>query len=193
MNLNNIYTFETNDINRSLKTNNSSQIKEKIRDYLQSSTIHGLPNIVRTNSKLFQIIWLISFIISACLCVFYTFQTVSDYLGFNTVTTFKLVNLDQTLFPTVSFCANPSFSGSIDNIIMATQFENVEATNYSQIFEEFKHPIYGKCFRYNSGKNLDRNKINLVSSTAAGYLYKLKIRIYLDIPEEKDFGELLIR
>ena len=193
MNLNNIYTFETNDINQSNRTNNSSQIKEKIRDYLQSTTIHGLPNIVRTSSKLFQIIWLISFIISACLCVFYTFQTISDYLSFNTVTTFKLVSLDQTLFPTVSFCANPSFSGSIDNIIMAAQFENVEAENYSQIFEEFKHKIYGKCFRYNSGKNLYGNEINLVSSTAAGYLYKLKIKIYLDIPEEKDFGELLIR
>jgi hypothetical protein len=188
MNLNKIYTFETNDIHQSIRTNNSSQIKEKIRDYLQSSSIHGLPNIVRANGKLFQIIWLISFIISACLCVFYTFQTISEYLSFNTITTFKLVSLDQTLFPTVSFCANPSFNGSIDNIIMSTQFENVEATNYSQIFEEFNHINYGKCFRYNYG-----NEINLVSSTAAGYLYKLKIKIYLDISEEKDFGELLIR
>jgi len=193
MNLNKIYAFETNNINQSSKYNNSSQIKEKIREYLKSSTFHGLPNIVRTNSKLFQIIWLIFSIISACTCIFYTFQTISEYLSFNTVTTFKLVSLDQTLFPTVSFCAYPSFNGSIDNIIMATQFENVDATNFSQIFEEFKHKIYGKCFRYNSGKNLYGNKINLVSSTAAGYLNKLKIRIYLHIPEQMDFGELLIR
>jgi len=144
MNLNKIYAFETNNINQSSKYNNSSQIKEKIREYLKSSTFHGLPNIVRTNSKLFQIIWLIFSIISACTCIFYTFQTISEYLSFNTVTTFKLVSLDQTLFPTVSFCAYPSFNGSIDNIIMATQFE-------------------------------------------------LKIRIYLHIPEQMDFGELLIR
>ena len=56
MNLNKIYTFETNDINQSSKNNNSSQIKVKIREYLKSSSFHGLPNIVRTNSKIFQII-----------------------------------------------------------------------------------------------------------------------------------------
>ena len=65
--------------------------------------------------------------------------------------------------------------------------------NYSFLFEEFHHINYGKCFRYNSGKNLNGEKIELIHSTASGYLNKLKIRLYLEVPEEMDFGELLIR
>jgi len=91
----------------------------------------------------------------------------------------------------VTLCAYPAFNQSIDQIVIAVRFERI-IINASQFFEEFNHNWYGKCFRFNSGKNYFNKSISLLNSTKTGFLYGFHINIYLEIPKGYDFGEVLL-
>jgi hypothetical protein len=136
--------------------------------------------------------WLIFFLISTCTCLYYTVKSIEDYLKFSTVTTIKLINQKYPQFPTVSICAYPAFNLSINENILTATFESVDFVNLSTVFEEFNDPFYGKCYRFNSGKNIHNESIDLLNSTLSGYPSRLKINFYLEVSDEENFGELLI-
>jgi hypothetical protein len=72
-----------------LKNENKSKIdkvKKRAYDLLEVSTVHGIPNLVRSKSLLVLIMWSTFKILSACLGQYFVIKSVLDYLKFNTVT-----------------------------------------------------------------------------------------------------------
>ena len=61
------------------------KIKQNVKELLSSSTAHGIPNIVKTSSILFKIIWSIAFILSTCAGSYFVINSTLDYLKFQTV------------------------------------------------------------------------------------------------------------
>jgi len=167
------------------------KVKNRIKELLVNSSAHGIPNILRENRLCIKAIWLIFFIASTSLCAFYTIDSIADYMKFNTITTVKITHEQSIQFPTVTLCAYPQFNNSIEEIIFVARFEKV-TIDVSQFFEEFFHIRFGKCFRFNSGKNISNETIDFVNSTKTGFLYGFHVNIYLEIPEEYDFGEVLL-
>ncbi len=171
---------------------NKEKKKQRIIELLSLSTAHGIPNIIKTDNLLFKIIWLIVLVISTGTGSYYVIDSIFDYLKFQTVTNIKVIEEKQSQFPTLTFCGEPSFNNlTIDQIIMSSIFESVYENNLSKIFTEFNDTIYGKCFRYNSGKNIYGNKIDIINTTVYGKPNNLRIGFNLDGTVE--FREILIQ
>ena len=173
-----------------LKTEKLNELKFKLNDLLSRSSAHGIPNIVASNNLFIKTMWFIIFCLSTVVCFYLTIMIIFDYLEFATVTTLSIIPESQSQFPTITFCGNPAFNKSIDQIIISTQFEQIRK-NETQNYEELNDLSYGRCFRYNSGRNLKGERIDLLNSTASGYFNRLRISFYLDIPEDDDFAEIL--
>ena len=168
------------------------KIKQNVKELLSSSTAHGIPNIVKTSSILFKIIWSIAFILSTCAGSYFVINSTLDYLKFQTVSSIKVIQEMQSQFPTLSFCSVPSLNNlKLNELVLSLRFEGVYETNLSHVFEEYNDTVWGKCFRYNSGKNKYGNKIDIINTTVYGKPDNLRIGFYLDGPVK--FKEILIQ
>ena len=136
------------------------EIRKRIKSLLLTSSAIGVNKLMHANNLYMKIMWLLFFLGSMCAGGYLTIDSIFDYLQHKTVTAVKIINDLKPQFPTISFCANPPFNSSLDQIIQSVAFEKVEF-NLSKNFEEFHDPVYGKCFRFNSGKNLHEQKTDL--------------------------------
>ena len=84
--------------------NSSFLVRNKIAQLLESSTSHGLPNIVRSNRPSIKILWAICFVASVSVCSYMVFLSVSQYLEYGVVTKSELLAETKSTFPTVSIC-----------------------------------------------------------------------------------------
>jgi len=171
------------------------KIKKRIKELLSTSSAIGIPKTLDSSNMLTRAMWLTCLIAMACLGSYYTLKCILDFLKYETVTSFKMVNERQSQFPTISFCAYPNFnqSHSIENIVVNTRMEGVYQKNFSLLYEEFTDNVYGRCFRFNSGRNMYGEQIPLLNLKASGRLNSVKISIYLDVPKAIDFGEVLVQ
>ena len=132
-------------------------IIKKTKDALESTSIHAIPNVLRSKSKVLRIIWVACLFISICACGRYLFQSLSSYLEHETVTKFQVNNVNQLQFPVISICDFKSFFDKqaykgidLENINRALFLEKELAKETE--FEAYKDPSYGNCVRFNSGK-----------------------------------------
>lgn len=84
------------------KTN--SQVKSLIRNVLLSSTSHGIPKIIGSQTSSLKILWFFCTIISAGLCCFLIAQNIISYFNYEVTTTFRFKNEISSLFPTITIC-----------------------------------------------------------------------------------------
>jgi len=167
-------------------------IKQRIKELLSESTVHGISRIVKSKRLVFKIVWLIFFIASSTTGSYYVIDSIFDYFKCQTITTIKVIQEKQSQFPTVSFCGSPSFKNfTLDQIVLKLTFESVSENNLSKVFEEYKDTVWGKCFRYNSGRDFYGNKIDIVNTAIFSKPNNLRIGFNLDTPD--DFREILVQ
>jgi hypothetical protein len=165
---------------------------QKIRELLEESTSHGIPKICKTKNLLILIIWSFCTVFSICLCSFFVIDTVFDYLNYKTIANIEIVNEQEAQFPALSICALPSFNLSLNQTIIFSRFDNIVETNLSQYYEVFYDVNMGKCFRYNSGKNIFNQSYPIHNSTINGYKYGLKLNMKIQIPDGYDYAEIYV-
>jgi hypothetical protein len=163
-------------------------IKKQIFDLIESSTSYGLPNLIRRKSKFSKGFWLVFFFASASAAFGYIFVDLRDYYQYEVVTLVESKLDYPTEFPTVSFCSvKPNFYNSFTNTfpqIINALFDtdpNVQQDPNNH-FESFILPFLGKCFRFNSGKNMSNHEIPIKNSIQGGRFDSLQLII--DQPEQ---------
>ena len=174
-------------------TENKSKIqkvKKRTRDLLEVSTSHGIPNIVRTKSLFILIMWSFFIITSTVFCSFFVIKAILDYLKYHTITNIQVINENQAQFPTISFCAYPSLNTTLNETIISTYFDYVLETD--KYYEEYHDIILGKCFRYNSGKNIYNESFEIRNSTMTGFEHGLDLSLNIKIPAEFDFVDVYL-
>ena len=120
-----------------------------VSDLITVSTVHGLPNIVRSERNLTKTLWLIFTLISASLCFYLVVQSVFDYLNFDVTTKIRYINEVPAMFPSVTVCnSNPfvtEYSASYLSYILVNSSvfdtENNTFTN-ANLFESFDRALY---------------------------------------------------
>ena len=80
----------------------NKKINETIISIIEDSTIHGIPRLVKPNSWISKIAWLIFFICSINYCIYLIITTVLSYLQYNTVTNIEIVTEIPAEFPSVT-------------------------------------------------------------------------------------------
>ena len=78
--------------------------KNKFLELIETSTSHGLPNIVRTNRLSIKILWSICLLAAIGGCSYMVFKSISDYYEHDTVTKIEKITELKSRFPTVSIC-----------------------------------------------------------------------------------------
>jgi hypothetical protein len=78
--------------------------KRKFLGLIETSTSHGLPNIVRTNRLSIKILWTVCLLAAIGGCSYMVFKSISDYYEHETVTKIEKITELKSRFPTVSIC-----------------------------------------------------------------------------------------
>ena len=90
-----------------------SQFKQILTDTLINSTVHAIPNIIRSEHKSLKIMWLIFFTISTGLCSFLVIEAILDYLNFDVNTEIRnIYDGNETPFPTITICNKNMFTSA---------------------------------------------------------------------------------
>ncbi len=168
------------------------EIKQRLTKILLHSSAHGIPNIVRSRNLFTTLMWSICLLLSIGFCSYYIITIIIDYFKYSTVTNIEVIRERQSQFPAISFCPSPRYNSSLSQIISALKFDQVNENNLSKYFEEFNDVIYGKCFRFNSGKNIYGETFDILNATKSGKPNNLRLAINLEMLRNYDFAEFLI-
>ena len=73
-------------------------------DWAGSTSLHGVYNIVRLDSKLLKMIWIVCFTSSLIYCFYGIYGIIANYLSYNVLTNQQVQNQAPVDFPAVTFC-----------------------------------------------------------------------------------------
>ena len=112
-------------------------LKEILSSIILSSTIHGLPSILRTKRSFLKFIWFFCTIISSAICAFMLTKSITDYFDYDLVTTTSVKVEIPLAFPKIKICnSNPLLTDKAIEFINKT-FQNWNVTNklFYQLYE----------------------------------------------------------
>ncbi len=145
-----------------------NKIKNKVSELIQVSTAYGLPNVYRSKRLFNKSFWLFFLVISFMGASYYIYNDIVDYFNYEVVTTVKTEYDQPTEFPTISFCSLNSLNNSILNYEYVFDGDKTVEENPNNHFESFNSSKYGRCFRFNSGKNMNNQSIPIKYSNSGG-------------------------
>jgi hypothetical protein len=154
--------------------------KKVLINAIESTTIHGLPMILKEKNYFSKIIWLILFLSSFSFCLFLNRKSIDDFLNYEVITKARIINEPKLTFPTVTICNKNRFStdAAVDFMRKVINDNNLE-----DIFDEEK---------FLNNKNLGfldkRRKVRGVQDTARLILEKMpsnELRKSLSLSIEK--------
>lgn len=190
--LKNKYNYEVKETidNLDSKTTKVEKIRRPLHDLIKVSTIQGIPKIFTSKRNSFRIMWVILSLVSTVFCAFFSTKSVLEYYNYETVTSIKTINEQQSEFPTISICHynNTDFKFEILDFWFNIRELKNEWKNHFELYNDTK---YGVCYRFNSGKNMSGHSIGIKNSTSAGIEYGLYLDLYIP-PLVTDYGEFKI-
>jgi hypothetical protein len=161
--------------------NNSEKIiriKDKTKQTLKETTLHGPPRIFsRGERRLFvRILWLLLFLASTAGAIYTISTQIIDYLNFEVVTQIKLIQESPTEFPTVTFYNLKSNNLSLASILASCRFNDNDCTasDFETNTDEFGNIYY----QFNNGKNSNHEKINIYKTKRAGIINGLSLILF---------------
>ena len=113
----------------------SSKIKSIISETALTSTVHGIPNIFKTDKKLLKIIWSTVFFISLTYSICLVWQAISNYLKYPVNTKVGYYTDKQILFPVVAFCNTNAFVTEYSNDYASILLNNVSFNQSNNTIE----------------------------------------------------------
>jgi hypothetical protein len=157
-------------------------------DFSQYS-FHFLSKPIKTKRLGIKIAWILILLTFFTLNVYYVVLNIIDFLNFETTTSIYEIDENSAEFPTISFCVCES---KYNISILYTSFnnDNTLEDDWENHFEMYKDTSYGKCYRFNSGKNMFNQTIPIKYSKSSGFDDGLELRFYSKTDD--DFGSLKI-
>ena len=128
---------------------------EKLKDLLESSSLPGVPIIIKSNHKIVTFIWFISLFSLITLSTYYISESINEYLSYKVITNIDLINESQSEFPMISFCINNNNnieSNLLENIMFYCYFDTIKC-NWTD-FEVYTSQRSEICYQFNTGKNV---------------------------------------
>ncbi|RNA35576.1 acid-sensing ion channel 1 isoform X2 [Brachionus plicatilis] len=122
-----------------------------LKNQVESSSIHAIPNILRTKTSISRILWSIAFIVSFSACVYQVVMLIVNFFEFKTIVRMELVQSFDEEFPAVTFCNLNPFDFSLkENQAKMSEFLNESMAHGN---ENYLKMI--KCNLNNSLSNLE--------------------------------------
>ena len=188
----NYFTGINNSI--SLEAHNQRKTNQNLKDKILKTSLDFFLKPIKSDRLVGKIFWLTFLILSLAGCVYFVVLAILDFLNYDTTTSIYQINEKESQFPTISFCSDN------DKNIKETNFEiNITKFwfNYKDLknecqnhFEIYNDTSLGKCFRFNSGKNMSNQSIPIKYSKKSGYNDGLLLELYSNA--SINFSQILI-
>ena len=167
-------------------------LKNILRETCLSSTIHGIPNILRTNSICLKVLWSIFTILSSSACFYLVIEAVTQFLEHEVVTKMIVTNEFSSEFPAIKICLKNKYLDDNGNNFLKSIVELVEQNTIpkGQILERFVKKcefnslpcdlendfnFSSFCLVYNSVNNQNFSKLKEIKRVGKKNGLKLKI------------------
>lgn len=147
-----------------------SNFKTVLYEILSNSTIYGLCNLIASRNVYSRALWILFIILSFVLCLKFTYDTILNYLRYDTITKISQVYENPSQFPTLTFCSSTPLEKSLEKSITNCYFgfdTGCLKQPYSY-FEIFNNTIFKSCFRFNSGRNNSGEPTQILNSIVGG-------------------------
>jgi hypothetical protein len=144
----------TNKITKKNSVSKRMEIIEKIKVILETSSVHGVPNIVRNKNNLIKLVWVFFFLASSGICGWFVIDIVAKYSKYEVVSKIVVRKERKLAFPIVFICDDFGSKHIVrqDERIMRAEFDYSELS----LEKEFKKNDISSlnCFRFNSRESL---------------------------------------
>ena len=154
-----------------------SGIKKELKQFF---SLNGYSKLLETDNLYQKLFYALSVIILFLSCILFIVLNAKNYFAWEVITDIRtLSNLDSLTFPAIVFCLNDfgldnAKSLELDNLLLSCKFSFTNVCNISD-FEKFSvwYESENKikelnCFKFNGGRNLFGQPIDLLSSKRAG-------------------------
>ena len=121
-----------------MKKHDNSWLRE-MSEKLKVLKMDGVPNIIRSKISVLKIAWFLMIIAFSSVCVFLIAESIVEYLHYPVTTTTRLLQEQQSVFPTVTICQINPFSTDFAAKLM----EEAGATNMYDL-EAYANRTTGK-------------------------------------------------
>jgi len=148
----------------------SLEIKTKIKEIALDSTAYGLPKVVKSKRLFNKLLWICFLITSSIASFYYVAINIQAYFEYDAVTIVETAYDQPAEFPTITFCSQAP--GKF-NDLSKFKFEEIsfgyeDPKSLKNDLESFFSTLKGRCFRFNSGKNMSNHSIPTKNSTIGG-------------------------
>jgi hypothetical protein len=154
-----------------------TKIKKDTAIILELSTVHAIPNIIRSEKMLLKIIWTVFLLISIAACSYCVTKSFTEYFSYETVSKIEVFYEEKTEFPAISMCSRTATKYDDFKFFNATI--NLDGENVTNSLNLFYDPLLKTCYRLNEGKNLNGDNIPIWKSISAGRTYGLNLDLYI--------------
>jgi hypothetical protein len=151
---------------QTIKKTTAKKLNKEIKNILKYSTLAYLLTPFRSKRNLIKLTWTLFLMIILIGSTFYIILSILDFLSYDTITTIKTINEDQSQFPTISFCNKNNSDFKFD--VLKLGFNSDDIDDWKMHFETYNDTSFGKCYRFNSGKNMTNQLIPLKYSQSPG-------------------------
>jgi hypothetical protein len=127
------------------------QVLEAAKATLESSSLHAIPNMIRNKFVSIKLIWIMCYLLSACLCSWFIVDIMTKYYEREVVTRINVKKETRLEFPIVYVCSRLN-STLLEDRIISAKFDLKEL----KLDQEFQKVALGNwfCFCFNSVQNM---------------------------------------
>jgi len=129
----------------SSSSNSIIEIKETSKEIMLSSSINGIPNLIRTRRFGIKLLWTMCLLASVSICFYMVVQSILDYLSYEVATKIRKINQFPSPFPAITICNSNSFLTNyslnlVDELNLKFSDENILEND--TIFYVSSNPYY---------------------------------------------------
>jgi hypothetical protein len=104
------------------------KITQLLHNWLEETSLHGIPKINRSKNPITKIGWSVFVFVSFTCSLFFIFSSLATYLSYKVVSQLSTIRQSSLIFPVVTFCSKQAFktsSPSINQLINLTIQSNL--------------------------------------------------------------------
>lgn len=87
-----------------------NQLKDGLYELATASTMHGIPNVLKTRHIAIKVIWMMFFLASSAVCVKFIFDSIQQYFSFEVVSSVRIIPNIPAEFPVITICNRNSLN-----------------------------------------------------------------------------------
>jgi hypothetical protein len=138
--LNTLSENEKQPIFSTIKHNKRKIVTKKIVELAESSVIHGLPRIFKSENLITRLLWLICFLLAIAACAYMTFLSIADFLQYDVISKTQIITEYKVAFPSVTICnANPLTTEYSERLMFA--FAKNTTHNFSSSGDQYLNDL----------------------------------------------------